>query len=574
MIKLKKILQSITEWSYKRLSSNTPSVFKDRSRDVVAKLITKTPKGRYVYETRTISNGNKHRQWIKPQKGTKIDNINNDVILWCDCVDEKSWILMSNGELKQIKDIKPGDFVITHTGSSKEVINVIERYSTKDLVDIKVVGFPDILTVTEDHKFYSLKGNIECLCGCRNKLNKKFFGINGNPIKKYKIFSQKFLRGHFQKGEKVKDESNTFKWTEAVDFVKNEILFIPWVKNDNAQSTFNSNKLFLYGLYLAEGYKIKTKGIEYGIEFSLNVNEITLAEKIKEIFKAEYGKNTKVIIKEKTRKVKKGDFFKNDIETKTLYVSIYNKIICKDFNEIIIGDRCYNKKLTEYLINNISNADIPFILSGFLAGDGHIYKNGVLVFDTTSFALHNQLMFLMLKLKYRAISYSMKKYSETENKPITYFDSVIEPNNYRLPIYRISMEKKYNQLKEFLINILKKYHNTKLNLFDVKFDKEFNHCSYNDLGAFVTVKDFEKHKNDGRKLYDLTVKDDNSFIVNGVTVHNCGNFTYENETVLWRADASHKINSNGMPPVIRNPKRIKKLCKHLIACLEDFKRRI
>lgn len=77
--------EAITEWSYRRLHSSTPPIFKDRSRDVNVKLITKTPKGRYVYETTTVSNGNKHRQWIKPQKGIKIDNMNNDIILWCDC---------------------------------------------------------------------------------------------------------------------------------------------------------------------------------------------------------------------------------------------------------------------------------------------------------------------------------------------------------------------------------------------------------------------------------------------------------------------------------------------------------
>lgn len=54
----------------------------------------------------------------------------------------------------------------------------------------------------------------------------------------------------------------------------------------------------------------------------------------------------------------------------------------------------------------------------------------------------------------------------------------------------------------------------------------------------------------------------------------CENFQYENEVVLWKSDASHKINSNGKWPIIRNPRRVKKLCKHLVAVFEDIKKRI
>lgn len=79
------IKYSIKELSYRRLDRQTPPIYKDRAREIDVKLLTKTPKGRYVYETRTASNGNIHRQWIKPQKGMKIDNINTDVIVWCDC---------------------------------------------------------------------------------------------------------------------------------------------------------------------------------------------------------------------------------------------------------------------------------------------------------------------------------------------------------------------------------------------------------------------------------------------------------------------------------------------------------
>lgn len=54
----------------------------------------------------------------------------------------------------------------------------------------------------------------------------------------------------------------------------------------------------------------------------------------------------------------------------------------------------------------------------------------------------------------------------------------------------------------------------------------------------------------------------------------CKDFTFENEYILWKNNASRIVNSNGQPPTIKNPLRLTKLCKHLVAVLPDFKRRI
>jgi len=54
----------------------------------------------------------------------------------------------------------------------------------------------------------------------------------------------------------------------------------------------------------------------------------------------------------------------------------------------------------------------------------------------------------------------------------------------------------------------------------------------------------------------------------------CGNFTYENEYFLWNSNASHIINSNGKKPVVKNPKRLKKMCKHLVAAFKDLNSKI
>ena len=60
---------------------------------------------------------------------------------------------------------------------------------------------------------------------------------------------------------------------------------------------------------------------------------------------------------------------------------------------------------------------------------------------------------------------------------------------------------------------------------------------------------------------------------NAIVICNCENHQYENEWVLWKSNSSNMVQGNGNPPRIRNPKRITKLCKHLVAVMEDFKKR-
>lgn len=62
-------------------------------------------------------------------------------------------------------------------------------------------------------------------------------------------------------------------------------------------------------------------------------------------------------------------------------------------------------------------------------------------------------------------------------------------------------------------------------------------------------------------LYDITVADHHSFVANGFVNHN----TFHVETINALKKSSDVINSNGDLPVIRNPRMIPHLCKHLVA---------
>jgi hypothetical protein len=54
----------------------------------------------------------------------------------------------------------------------------------------------------------------------------------------------------------------------------------------------------------------------------------------------------------------------------------------------------------------------------------------------------------------------------------------------------------------------------------------------------------------------------------------CENFKFVDEVALWKTNASEARYSNGALPKITNPAMRKKLCKHLVAVIEDFEERI
>ncbi len=59
-----------------------------------------------------------------------------------------------------------------------------------------------------------------------------------------------------------------------------------------------------------------------------------------------------------------------------------------------------------------------------------------------------------------------------------------------------------------------------------------------------------------------------------VIVHcSCPHFKYNLEVSLWKGNASQATDSNRAKPVKTNPGMKKFLCKHLIACFDDLKKR-
>lgn len=92
-------------------------------------------------------------------------------------------------------------------------------------------------------------------------------------------------------------------------------------------------------------------------------------------------------------------------------------------------------------------------------------------------------------------------------------------------------------------------------------DPEFKDRLESLLAINATFDEVEERTERQADLFDITVKDHHSYVANGFINHN----TFNVEVVNTLKRSSDIINSNGELPVIRNPRMIPHLCKHLIA---------
>ncbi len=97
---LESMQNNLNELRFSYIYRKTPKRYKDRAKSIKVRFLTKTKQDKYFYETTTLSNGNKHRQWIqlwnKNKDDITLENLRKHVIVHCDCNDfryENEWLL-------------------------------------------------------------------------------------------------------------------------------------------------------------------------------------------------------------------------------------------------------------------------------------------------------------------------------------------------------------------------------------------------------------------------------------------------------------------------------------------------
>lgn len=479
------------------------------------------------------------------------------------CVTGETKIFTQKGLLsvKNIVDKQENLKVLTHTGKYQKIIDWHKRKTNEDVVIITPLYFPFKLRLTNKHKLFCLPKSNTKHCSQKNgwsyvckpdqkshflkchhcsknhyndysieemeadklrvgdyivfPINRKTSNVNFLNIKHvleknptsfttYKKISDKLIKQIIDLNQKNISQrtiskqlsldretvnryitlagNNTLnKSINQYSFCSDKISFKGGKNKVFSKIPLNNKFLFLVGLYLAEGCTsyIKNRPNSATTTWTFSTKETTLIKKTKSIFYELFGTNLNQASNQKNN-------------TQQIYIG--STIIAKFFLSLF-GHNCYHKKVPSYFLH-LPVSKQRSLLNGLFQGDGHLRKRSnkktgaEYILETTSKQLAEQ-AFLML-LRFNAIpSFKVKEPRQ--------------PNNSRQ--YKITLSHQ---------DIAKVFPKIKLNDDKNTYKRGFVLGNY----ALVPIVKLENDKYDGY-VYNLSVKNDHSYVANFLSVRNC-----------------------------------------------------
>jgi intein/homing endonuclease/glycosyltransferase involved in cell wall biosynthesis len=440
---------------------------------------------------------------------------------WGLCLESFTKIPTIKG-VKNIKDVMVGDMVLGNSGNYHKVLDTTFR-SVKELINVKTqYGYEVKATIEHPYFVYSdlkkegifkrlkdvevgnylgivkPKGDKPLLDSYDDSLDLiNYIDTNDiNFIIEDDFISNKFAYSPKNKkwsiseiskkynvsksiSESAKERLNYGVSKKSIEVLKlcENLISDGYVKPNSIKTNrflkLNDELLYLIGWYLAEG------SCENGIrvEFSLNIDELDIANELKRIIENAFGISDCII---------------REMETKCA-LRISNKIVAQFFKNTC-GQGALNKKIPFFLIG--SEKKLMPLVKGYVEGDGHIrFNRNHVSFSTISPSLAFQMQSI---LNSNGIFLGCTKLSK---RGVGRYDSYkcIIPNHY---------VQKYMDLVGYD--------------FDLKRNSTRNHKSNiieNETHFFVKIKEITKIENK-TDVYDLCVENTHSFVGNGLVCHN------------------------------------------------------
>lgn len=272
------------------------------------------------------------------------------------CFLEDALVTLSSGEQIPISDVKIGDIVVTHTGNTKRVAEVIKNEYTGILLKIKYALNAIPIVCTPEHPFYVSK--IKTDWGKGDTYGKLTISESGWCKAKNLMNDRYYLR----------------QYTENIKSVSHNKCLI-----NSKEIYFDFDFGRFIGLYLAEGYQRRED-----IFFAFHKNEKDFQTYVFEWFN-KLDMTSRITIRENVN---------------TAIVSAYNKK-SDDLNSFLLKF-CNKHSDGKRLPNDYLSYPEEFlrgVIQGFTDGDGWIAKDKKrTVLTTTSTFLARQLYRILLQL--------------------------------------------------------------------------------------------------------------------------------------------------------------------------------
>ena len=285
-----------------------------------------------------------------------------------------------------------------------------------------------------------------------------------------------------------------FDWVEVRDLKEGDIVTCPTNAFSKNHSDIDMQKARLFGYYLAEGrvkFRDKERNIDaiYGIEFCINKDENDIKEEICSLINSVTKKEPTICVH-------------NTCEN-ALVINIYAPELAQEFYKWgLSGSK--QKQLSEFVLNWSLYLKSK-MLGAYFNGDGHQaqgrHSNGAIYVATASKLLANQVYHILLQLGVLAYL------TEQKRKPT--------PNGYSVGLntqYQIKVGKNY--VNQFID--LTGFNGEKIQLKNKGSQRKFFFENY----WCSPITSIKKIPYDNY-VYNFEVEGDNSYIANGIAVHNC-----------------------------------------------------
>lgn len=465
--------------------------------------IVASEKGAYKGRTVVIATGAKHR---KAEIKGESEFLGKGVSYCATCVTPET-LIVTNPDAKPISEIS-NEKILTHNGRFMPCIINGSRQYEGDVIKLYPRFFRNPLSLTPEHEVLVIRTK-RCRLYAQTVCKKS---CNGMKIRKS-------CKKHFEEYAPV--------WIKASELSKNDFLAYPIVaetknieeirisdfvevkidENGYAMNEYethssvripniikiNDEIMRFFGYYIAEGY-----GNGRGISFSLNKNEKEYVNDIKRIAKNVFGLDAKT-----------------EIDGSVEKVHVYSKILEILFKRFF-GEYAHGKRMPQWMILLPKDKQIE-LFKGMWRGDGS-KKNQSLHYITVSKQLAQQLKQILLRLG-TIPNISIKTVEHQNRVPHRIGNRLI-----------IAKYDKY----EFELSGPSLRRACKLLNIEHENDKNKTRVNYrawiDEKYAYIPIGKIEKKCYEGL-VYNLAVKEDNSYTTDSACIHNCDGFFFKGKKV-------------------------------------------
>ena len=394
----------------------------------------------------------------------------NSIKPYKNCFPSGTQILMEDGSVKNIENIKIGDKVISHTGIAQVVTQTFINDFNGNLLELTINNNVKLQT-TPEHPFYTLN------------LENSRWKSDTSPFRIWKETGTTF----------------NYNFIEANKLSDHQFLLSPILKQ-TIQSSLTPDQARLLGLYAAEGSlnkNSKTDQYRNCVTFTFSSKENSLASLTKKLLEQEFsGIKVTISTDEKNHKCNVYGYHRN-------VVSFFLKYA---------GEYSYNKKLHPELVFGSNEVKQQFLL-GWFEGDGHVAKD---MTRTTCTTVSPSLAYQCRQMLYSLGIHNTLYRQPPSTSKIKGHKVVGKHDIYRLRINSTNSQKLIKFSDKLTFN--KKSKEKSLTKF------VDNYC----LNPLLNKTEIPF----SGKVYNFAVENDNSYVANGIVVHNCNGDIFPEEELV------------------------------------------